>query len=50
MLELLEGIIRVPIFYQIAVFALQLSIFLYEIEVVSMLKYGKITKKYDQLN
>lgn len=31
---MLEDIIRVPIFLQIAVFVLQISIFLYEIELV----------------
>lgn len=37
-LELLESIIRIPIFYQISIFALQLSIFLYVIEVVSIVR------------
>lgn len=34
-MEMLKLIIRAPIFYQIAIFALQFSIFLYEIDVVS---------------
>lgn len=33
-MEMLEEIICVPIFYQIAVFTVQLSILLYEIELV----------------
>lgn len=37
-LEMLENIIRVPIFYQSAVYALQLAIFLYVIEVVRIFK------------
>lgn len=35
LMELLEDIIRIPIFYQIAVFPLQFAIFLYLIETVS---------------
>lgn len=43
-MEMLENVIRLPIFFQSAVFVLQFSIFLYEIEVVRNNKDSKINQ------